>query len=133
MYLNYLKENEKTAFLKLAHIVANSDDEICENEKIIIGSYCNEMGIDNISLNSEDISISDLSKEFSSVSSRKITILELMSVINANGEFKESEKNIIDELLQNFKLETKFLENVELWSKSLMTLIKQGTSLVLED
>jgi len=132
MYLNYLNQNEKVAFLKLAHIIANADNEICENEKVIIGSYCNEMGIENISLDLKDLSISALSKEFLNNSSKKITILELMSVINANGEFKESEKIIIDELLQNFKLETKFLENVELWSKSLMTLIEQGTSLVLE-
>ena len=133
MYLNYLNQNEKVAFLKLAHIIANADNEICENEKIIIGSYCNEMGVDNISFNLDDVSISALSKEFLNSSSKKITILELMSVINANGEFKESEKIIINELLQNFKLETKFLENVELWSKSLMTLIEQGTALVLED
>lgn len=133
MYLNYLKENEKIAFLKLAHIVANSDNEICENEKIIIGSYCNEMGINDTSFNLEDVSISILANEFSSVSSKKITILELMSVINANGEFKNNEKEIINKLLEKFNLEDKFLENVELWSKSLMTLIEQGTSLVLED
>jgi len=133
MYLNYLNQNEKVAFLKLAHIIANADNEICENEKVIIGSYCNEMGIENISLDLKDLSISALSKEFLTNSSKRITILELMSVINANGEFKEAEKMIIDELVQNFKLETKFLNKVELWSKSLMTLIEQGTALVLED
>ncbi len=36
MYLNYLEETEKIAFLKLAHATANSDDEFCDNEKIII-------------------------------------------------------------------------------------------------
>lgn len=133
MYLNYLKENEKTAFLKLAHVVANSDNEICENEKTIIGSYCNEMGINDISFNLKDVSISNLANEFLSVSSKKIIILELMSVINANGEFKDNEKEIINKLLEKFNLEDKFLENVELWSKSLMTIIEQGTSLVLED
>ena len=35
MYLNYLEETEKIAFLKLAHAIANSDDEFCDNEKII--------------------------------------------------------------------------------------------------
>ena len=40
MYLNYLNEDEKVAFLKLAHVVAHSDGDFCDNEKIIIGSYC---------------------------------------------------------------------------------------------
>jgi len=133
MYLNYLEENEKLAFLKLAHIVANADNDICENEKIIIGSYCNEMGINNITVNTDNESIDLLSKEFKSLVSKRVTILELMSVINANNEFKDSEKIIIDILIKNFELNDKFLENIELWSKSLMTLIDQGTSLVLED
>ena len=133
MYLNYLEKNEKLAFLKLTHIIANADNNICENEKIIIGSYCNEMGIENIPINIDNESVDSLSKEFKSLISKKVTILELMSVINANNEFKDSEKIIIDNLINHFELNDKFLKNIEIWSKSLMTLIDQGTNLVLED
>lgn len=131
MYLNYLDENEKIAFLKLAYLVAQADGEICENEKTIIGSYLNEMAINDISSKLTNETITSLSEEFKSIKSRKITILELMSVIYANGVFKETEKVIIDDLIKNFKLTNKFLDDVENWSKSLLLLIDHGTNLIL--
>jgi len=83
MYLNDLNKNEKIAFLKLAYMIAYSDGEFCDNEKMVIGSYCNEMGISDIGLNKNE-SIEDISNEFKSRISKKITILELMSIINVN-------------------------------------------------
>ena len=130
MYLNYLEENEKVAFLKIAHIVALSDGNFCENEKVIIGSYCNEMGMNDIELNTQNDSIDILSNEFRNEQSKKIVILELMSIIHANGEFKESEKNIINQLTKKFAINDKYIKDVELWSQSLMHIIGQGENLI---
>lgn len=132
MYLNYLEKNEKIAFLKLAHIIAKSDNVFCDNEKIVINSYCAEMCIDDIKVDlNEDLNL--ICSEFILNRSKKIVILELMSIINANGIFKESEKKIINELLQTFHLDSEFLNNVQEWSKALINLIDQGTTLVLGD
>lgn len=133
MYLNYLEKDEQNAFLKLAHIIANADERICENEKAIIGSYCNEMNINDISFATDSETIEEISKVFKSTHSKKIVMLELMSIVNANGEFKDSEKEIINRLMESFELESSFFEKVESWSKSLMTLIEHGTALVLKN
>lgn len=130
MYLNYLEETEKIAFLKLAHAIANSDDEFCDNEKIIINSYCNEMGIADITFDKDEL-IDILSYQFKTDQSRRIVIFELMSVINANGEFKGKEKDIINILLKEFNIEEKFLTDVKQWSDSMIYLVEQGHKLVI--
>lgn len=129
MYLNYLEENEKIAFLKLSHVIAHSDGNFCDNEKIIIGSYCNEMGITDIVFNKNE-TINNISNEFKSIQSQKIAILELMSIINANGEFKKEEKYIIDTLVNKFNIDEKYLEDVENWTELMLSLIEQGNNLV---
>jgi len=133
MYLNYLEENEKVAFLKIAHIVALSDGQFCENEKVIIGSYYNEMGMKDIELNVHNESLDVLSKEFNTKQSQKIIILELMSIIDANGEFKKSEKEIINQLTKSFAIDDDFIDDVRLWSKSLMHIIGQGAHLIQDN
>lgn len=130
MYLNYLEENEKIAFLKLAHMIANSDDEFCNNEKIIINSYCNEMGIEDITFDKNEL-IDIISYQFKTDQSRRIVIFELMSIINANGEFKSKEKDIINVLLKEFNIEEKFLTDVKQWSDSMIYLVEQGHKLVI--
>lgn len=129
MYLNYLEENEKIAFLKLSHVIAHSDGNFCDNEKIIIGSYCNEMGITDIVFNKNE-TINNISNEFKSIQSQKIAILELMSIINANGEFKKEEKYIIDTLVNKFNIDEKYLEDVKNWTELMLSLIEQGNNLV---
>ena len=129
MYLNYLEEDEKIAFLKLAHIIANSDDDFCENEKIVIGSYCNEMGVEDFEVNlTEDLK--GICCEFNNSKSKRVVILELMSIINANGEFKKSEKLIIDQLVTNFEIGEDYLENVQNWSNALLDIVDQGFELI---
>lgn len=130
MYLNYLEKNEKLAFLKIAHAVALSDGHFCENEKVIIGSYCNEMKMTDIEFNPQDESLDNLSNEFVTKQSKNIVILELMSIIYANGEFKESEKKIINQLTKKFDIDDKYIEDVKLWSQSLMNIIEHGENLI---
>ncbi len=130
MYLNYLEENEKKAFLKLAHMIANSDDEFCDNERIIINSYCNEMGIRDIEFDKNEL-IDIIAYQFKTDQSRRIVIFELMNIINANGEFKDNERAIIDVLLKEFNIEEKFLNDVKQWSDSMSHLVEQGYKLVI--
>lgn len=130
MYLNYLEENEKIAFLKLAHLIANSDDEFCDNERIIINSYCNEIGIEDIEFDKNEL-IDIIAYQFKTDQSRRIVIFELMNIINANGEFKDKEKSIIDILLKEFNIEEKFLNDVKQWSDSMAYLVEQGHKLVI--
>ena len=54
MFLNRLNENEKMAFLELAHYVAISDGEIANEEKKIIKLYAKEMDIKDIEFNEKE-------------------------------------------------------------------------------
>jgi len=129
MYLNYLEENEKQAFLQLANAIANADGELCDKEKTIIGYYCNEMNINNFA-HDQQKSIDALAMEFKSMRSKKITILELMSIVHANGEFKKEEKMIVDLLVQKFGISQDYLNDVEKWTDLMLSVIEQGNSLI---
>lgn len=54
-----------------------------------------------------------------------------MNIINANGEFKDKEKSIIDILLKEFNIEEMFLNDVKQWSDSMAHLVEQGYKLVI--
>jgi galactose-1-phosphate uridylyltransferase len=45
MFLNRLENEEKVAFLELAHHIARSDDDFSDQQKEIIATYCMEMQI----------------------------------------------------------------------------------------
>lgn len=130
MYLNYLEEKEKVAFLKLAYALARTDGNFCANEKIVITSYCNEMGIDNVGIDLREISIDAISEEFNSSQSKRVVILELISILKADGEFHDSEKQFIDTLIKKFDIDNEFVENSFKWSNSMLNLIEQGADLI---
>jgi len=131
MYLNYLDENERIAFLRMAYLVARIDDNFSDNEKVIIGSFCNEIGIDGSSINpSHNDNVADLVKHFKSTKSKKIVVLELMSIINADGKLDLAEEEIMEIIIKYFDLDGDYFNDVKKWSDLMLSLIDQGSSLI---
>jgi len=129
MYLNYLADCEKVPFLKLAHAIGSADGTFCENEQTVIDYYCNEMRLKDVAFDPKE-SIDDLAGEFKSMRSKRIAILELMSIINANGEFKKEEKAIIDLLIEKFDIASEYIDDVRKWTELMLSVVEQGNSLI---
>jgi uncharacterized tellurite resistance protein B-like protein len=129
MYLNFLEEKEKKAFLEIAHTIAYSDGDFNENEAIVIGSYCNEMGIENPQfVNKREIR--EIAEEIVNAQSKKIVILELMSLVNADNNFDDHERNMLHELIEIFSIEQQFIADAENWSRTLLETIEKGLFLI---
>jgi len=126
MLLMKLKNQEKFAFLHLAHYVANIDGKPKTKEKNIIEEYCTEMGIENIEVDLNDINLYEILNQIKNQRSKRIILLEIMILIHSDDDFTKFEKEIINKII-NFFNEPK--ENIELysqWGKIVSALYLQG-------
>ena len=105
MYLTFLTEQEKIYFLGLAYNIAISDGEYSNEEKNIIDNYCKEMNINftNKMIQPTDFLISKLSLT-SDERTKKIILFEIIGLAMIDNHFDNEEKNIIDKMILDFKL-----------------------------
>lgn len=130
MFLNRLKKKEKNAFLELAHHVARSDSDFSDDEKNIIDKYCMEMQIENIKFDDKKFDIYDTLSKFKSQSSKKIVVLELMALIYSDDFLSESERVVLEKILEEFDLSYNLSIVYTEWAKTMLSLYKQGHALI---
>ncbi|OCL81765.1 hypothetical protein [Arcobacter porcinus] len=123
MLLMKLEAREKFAFLQLAHYLARADNNFGKDEEDIILDYCLEMGVENI--DSFDVSKCDLEailKNFKSIRSRKIVILELMILVHIDKVFNINEQVLIEKIAKYFEISEKDMQDFSAWGKSVAVL-----------
>ncbi len=106
MFLNQLNNEERRIFLKLAIAVIKADGKLEEKEKLFVAEYSREMGVTDYDLNEniEPLGLAEKIGKSSTDAVKRIFLLELVALANADGEFAESEKSLILSLLQKFGL-----------------------------
>ena len=106
MFLNQLNNEERSIFLKLAIAVIKADGKLEEKEKLFVAEYSREMGVTDYDLNEniEPLGLAEKIGKSSTDAVKRIFLLELVALANADGEFAESEKSLILSLLQKFEL-----------------------------
>ncbi len=106
MFLNQLNNEERRIFLKLAIAVIKADGKLEEKEKLFVAEYSREMGVTDYDLNEniEPLRLAEKIGKSSTDAVKRIFLLELVALANADGEFAESEKSLILSLLQKFGL-----------------------------
>jgi len=112
MFLNLLNDEEKRIFLKLAVAVIKADGRLEESEKQYITDYSREMGITEYSLD-EKIEVNALADKIGKDSTdivKRIFLLELTACANADGDFADTEKSLINSLVKTFKLSDSSLQ-----------------------
>ena len=112
MFLNLLNDEEKSIFLKLAIAVIKADGRLEESEKQYIADYSREMGITEYSLD-EKIKVTALAEKIGKDSTdtvKRIFLLELTACANADGDFADTEKSLINSLVKTFKLSDSSLQ-----------------------
>lgn len=106
MFLNQLNNEERSIFLKLAIAVIKADGKLEEQEKLFVAEYSREMGVTDYDLNEniEPLGLAEKIGKDSTDAVKRIFLLELVALANADGEFAASEKTLILSLLQKFGL-----------------------------
>jgi len=130
MFLNRLKNNEKVAFLELAHHIAHSDNDFSDDQKSIIEKYCLEMQIADINYDEDKFDIYETLAEIESPRSRKIVILEIMALIYSDSFLHEEERKVLEKMLEEFDLSYNISIVYTEWAKAMLSLSIQGNALI---
>jgi len=135
MFLNLLNDEEKVVFLKLAISVIQADGKLQEKEKSFIAEYSREMGIEHYTLDEkvDPLPLAEKIGKNSSDSVKRIFLIELLACANADGDFAEYEKSLINSFIKIFGLsENSLQDSLELLKKykkistDLMKFIQEG-------
>lgn len=127
MLLMKLNTKEKFSFLQLAHYLARIDNEYGDKEHQIILEYCAEMGIENDEhFEMDEFDLSSTLKDFKTLKSKKIVILELMILIHADDKFDLKEMALISQINEVFKLKDQDLDFCSQWGKAVAAQYHQG-------
>ncbi len=129
MFLNKLEDNEKVAFLTLAHHIARSDGDFSENEQNVIAIYCMEMQIQDINYDKNNFSLNTILSEIKSDENQKILLLEIMALIYSDGLHQEEQK-ILDMIIEQYNISEALSTVYSEWSKSILSISNQGQALI---
>lgn len=130
MFLNKLSNNEKNAFLKLAHHIARSDDDFSGDQKIIISTYCLEMQMEDIDYNEESFDLEQTLSKFEAKISQKIALLELMALVYSDNILHDEEKKVLDSMIKKFDFNPVLIDVYAEWTKSILAITAQGQALI---
>ena len=113
MYLNKLNDEEKKAFLGLAHFVAGANGVVEDAEKNMIAQYCVEMEITDIPL--ENSSIESVLSVFDNSTKviKNIVMLELVGLCMSDGEFDSDESGIIERISSGLGISKEMVKDLE--------------------
>ncbi len=131
MFLTKLNEQEKEAFLMLAHHVAHSDDEFNDREQQIILSYKLEMSIiGSKQYSHNDFNLQEILTVFKSEESKRIVLLELLALVYCDDVFHDEEKRIMSVVKEVFNCPDSYYNICSNWAKSIVALNQQGFELI---
>ncbi len=130
MFLNRLNQDEKIAFLELAHHIARSDNNFSEDQKSIIAKYCMEMQIEDIAYDADSFDIYTTLDKIKDLRSRKIVLLEIMALIYSDDFLHEEERKVLEKILEEFDLNYNLSVVYTQWAKTMLNLYIQGNALI---
>ena len=131
MFLYQLNLMEKMAFVQLAKEMVTIDDgKIDDQEYELISIMANEMQVAVDSVLSIEFNLKQLSEEFKSPQSKRICIVELLSLALINSEFHEKQKLLLKSLTNLFRIDNDEVNKIETWVKEIMECTKLGMELI---
>lgn len=135
MFLNTLNESDKISFLELAHHLAWSSGDVSEREKAVLKNYCDEMQVQDIVYDEAKFNLNDTLSRISNKRDQRIITLEILALIlsehNLNlDSMHEAEKEVIEAINTHFAINEHLFSVYVEWSKSMLSLARQGESLI---
>lgn len=130
MFLNKLDTQAKEVFLNLAHLVARSDESFSDMQKVLINGYLKEMNIEDIDFKEDEFSLVDCISKITNKDYQKIILIELLAIVYTDSIMHPAEKEIIDTIVDTWKINSSLVVVYGEWSKSLLSLFIQGEALL---
>ncbi len=135
MFLNQLNQEQKVAFLHIAHHFAWSNNNFSEDEERIIKAYTYEMNIDDIDFNKNNFNLDEALNAFKDKESQKIVFLETMALALSDTKvlldhLDEEERVVIDAMMKKFDISEPLARVFGNWSKAVIALTIQGQQLI---
>ena len=128
MFLNRLDDNEKQAFLTLAHHIAQSDAEFSSEERAVIAQYSLEIGRPDVDYDKRTFDLDDVLGEFRD-EHRNIVLLELAALAQADGIVSSKEGEILNTIVEFFGTNPDLFFVFNEWAKNMISLYLQGDAL----
>lgn len=116
MFLNLLNEKEKGIFMQLAVAVIHADGKLEESEKIFLDDYAHEMNISDFDVYKKPESVEHLVGEITTNSSntvKRIFLLELGALARTDGDFAQSERELIQLIAEKLNISDVLLQDCE--------------------
>ena len=131
MFLYNLNLPEKMAFMQLAkHIVVLDDNKIDESEAHILTLMGNEMGISINDSLSIDFDLDQLADAFKSKTTRKICLLELISLAISNSDYDKKQSSLIESLASRFDMIEDEIVEIKTFIEKATAIFEEGKKLI---
>ncbi len=135
MFLGLLNQEEKVAFLEIAHHFAWSNDNFSEQQKSVISAYCLEMQIEDIAFDKDKFNLQNTLAKFKDKEHQKIVLLETMALAMADNitqleALHEGEKEVLSAMIKAFGLSNELAMIYADWTKAMLILTNQGKNLI---
>ena len=133
MYLDLLTVEERRLFLELAWKAVNCDGEIADEEMLVMKSYVGECQTPDFT--PTDVSLEDILPALSSSerSHKKIVLLELMGIWGADGEWRDEELRMMDDVAKALGIPDSRVNRLRRWAREFRQLLVDGYRLVTEE
>lgn len=125
MFLYDLNRHQKEAFICLAHVVAVSDGELSPGEQRMMGELKREIGL-SPEFESHYMPIDGIGDIFNTRGSRVATIIALIRLSYADGEFEIEEQFLLREICATFEVTESDFTIIEHWVRRLVALEREA-------
>jgi len=127
MFLHELNNEQKEAFICLAHNIVVSDGELSPGEQLMMEALRREIGLHD-DYQPHYIPVEGISEIFDTRTSRVSTVIALVRLSYADGAFEIEEQFLIEEVCSAFKFSEKEFNLIDNWVRRLISLQKEATS-----
>ena len=130
MFLNRLDKEAKEVFLLLANHVARSDESFSDAQKSLISGYAKEMDMPAIEYDEDSFDLQSSIQRVTDKEFQKIILIEVLAIVYTDHMIHPAEKEIIDIIVDTWKINSSLVIAYGEWSKSLLSLYIQGEALL---
>lgn len=137
MYLNFLTEEEKFNFMKMAYLVVNIDGDFAQEEKNLINQYEQEMDLEIILKNDEieSLDVDHVIESFDSSNhqDKKIILTELLGLVLSDEKFEAREKEFVDKFIKYHNITNDFYNEAKILVENINHSYKKLNEIILAE
>ncbi len=131
MYLNLLNKDEQQNFLELARYSMGVNGEYKKEEEQVLLGYKFECQLVEYKANRQDEIEKIITKLSTSTKKvRKIILIEILGIFQADGEICNKEIEFLNKLSQEFNIEEYEVKRIKRWVDAMNDIVQEGYELI---